>query len=131
MRGQSAAVMVLVGLMCLVRFGLAAYGYLLPSALMEQLAAPAADNLQMPYIIRVWAVRDMVIAVLVATAGPAMIRTLLVACIAIDATDILSAWLGGRAGLFDPAATLSLMTTAIAALVPESLALLLIARRRR
>jgi hypothetical protein len=53
------------------------------------------------------------------------------ACIVIDTTDILSAWLAGRAGLFSPAETVSLMTTAIAALIPETLALVLIRRAAR
>jgi hypothetical protein len=129
MRGQPAAIAVLVGLMCLVRFGLALFGYLAPEALMAQLGAPAADNPQMPYIVRVWAVRDMVLAMLVVTARPAMLRPLLIACIVIDTTDILSAWLAGRDGLFDGPQVLGLMTTAIAALVPESLALWLLWRR--
>lgn len=131
MREQLPAIAVLVGLMCLVRFGLALFGYLAPEALMAELGGPAADNPQMPYIVRVWAVRDMVLAVLVASARPMMLLPLLIACIIIDATDILSAWLAGRAGLFDGAQTLGLMTTAVAALVPETLALWLIIRRDR
>jgi hypothetical protein len=129
MRGQPRAIAVLVGLMCLIRFSLALYGYLAPEALMAQLGAPAADNPQMPYIVRVWAIRDIVLAVLVVTARPGMLRPLLIACIVIDTTDIVSAWLAGRAGLFDGPATLGLMTTAVAALVPESLALWLLIRR--
>lgn len=131
MRGQPVSIAVLVGLMCLVRFSLAAFGYLAPEALMAELGAPAAANPQMPYIVRVWAIRDMVLAVLVITARPAMLRPLLVACIVIDMTDIFSAWAAGRAGLFDGPQTLGLMTTAIAALVPETLALWLIIRRDR
>ncbi|MFZ4690606.1 MAG: hypothetical protein ACOYLS_15325, partial [Polymorphobacter sp.] len=118
MRGQPPLIACLIALMCLVRFGLAAFGYADPSALMETLAAPPADNLQMPYTIRVWAVRDMVLAIVVAAARPTTIGTLLIACIAIDVTDIGSAWLSGHAGLFDAGQTFSLMTTAIAALVP-------------
>ena len=128
MRGQPRLVALLIGLMCAVRFGLAAFGYADPLGLMEQLAAPPADNLQMPYIIRVWAIRDMVLAILVVLARPAHVRTLLIACIAIDLTDIASAWLGGNAGLFDAGESFALMTTAIAALVPEALALLLTRR---
>ena len=67
---------------------------------------------------------------LVASARPATIVPLLTAGIVIDPTDILSAWLAGRAGLSDAAETWSLMTTAIAALVPETLALLLILCRQ-
>jgi hypothetical protein len=131
MRGQPPLIAALVGVMCLVRFGLALFAYVAPEVLMAELGAPAAANPQMPYIVRVWAIRDMVLAVLVVTARPATLRPLLIACIVIDATDILSAWLAGRAGLFDAADTWGLMTTAIAALVPESLALWLISRRDR
>jgi hypothetical protein len=131
MREQPPLIAVLVGLMCLVRFGLALFAYLAPEALMAELGAPFGTNPQAPYIVRVWAIRDMVLAVLVVTARPAMLRPLLIACIVIDATDILSAWLAGRAGLFDGPDTLGLMTTAIAALVPEVLALWLLAQRDR
>lgn len=130
MRGQPASVVVLLALMCLVRFGLAALGYAAPEELMAQLGAPASANPQMPYIVRVWAVRDMVIAVLVVLARPAWLLPLLLACTAIDCTDIASAWLSGAAGQFDESETLGLMTTAIAALVPETLALWLVWRRR-
>jgi hypothetical protein len=129
MRGQPATIFILLAIMCLVRFGLAAFGYAAPEALMAELGAPPDANPQMPYIVRVWAVRDMVLALLVLAARPAWLQPLLIACIAIDATDIASAWLSGRAGLFDAAETLGLMTTAIAALVPETLALLLLRRR--
>ena len=131
MRGQPWPVAMLIAMMCLVRFGLAAYGYAMPVALMEQLAAAASDNVQMPYIIRVWAIRDMALAVLVVTARPGTIKPLLIACIVVDASDMLSAWLGHRAGLFTYDDMLSLMTTAVAALVPEILALALITRSRR
>jgi hypothetical protein len=131
MRGQPPLIAALVAVMCLVRFGLALFAYVAPEALMAELGAPAAANPQMLYIVRVWAIRDMVLAVLVVTARPAMLRPLLIACIVIDATDIFSAWLAGRAGLFDAADTWGLMITAIAALVPESLALWLLSRRDR
>lgn len=130
MRGQPTLVVLLIALMCAVRFGLAAYGYLAPYAMMEALGVPAAANPQMPYIVRVWAIRDVILAVLVVIARPGTIVPLLVACIVIDLTDIMSAWLSGRAGLFVADDTLSAMTTAIAALLPETLALLLILRRR-
>jgi hypothetical protein len=129
MRGQPPTIIVLLGLMCLVRFGLAAFGYAQPEQLMAQLGAPAVENPQMPYIVRVWAVRDMVLAVLVILARPTMLQPLLLACIVIDCTDLLSAWLSGRAGLFDAHDTVGLMSTAVAALLPEIPALLLVRRR--
>ncbi|MEY2884651.1 MAG: hypothetical protein RL490_2375 [Pseudomonadota bacterium] len=128
MRCQPALIAGLILVMVLVRFGLAAFGYAAPEALMAELGAPAAANPQMPYIVRVWAVRDMVLALLVLLARPATLTPLLMACIAIDATEFMSAVLAGRSGLFDAPDTFGLMTTAIAALVPETLALTLLRR---
>lgn len=130
MRDQVWYVAFLIGIMCFVRFGLSAIGYVEPYWLMEQLGAPAGSNIQMPYTIRVWAIRDIVLAVLVASANKSTIRNLLLACIAIDVTDIVSAHLSGMAGLFSTAETWSLKLTAIAALVPELAALVLLVVRR-
>ncbi len=130
MRDQAWYVAALIGVMCLVRFLLGAIGYADPYWLMEQLGAPIASNLQMPYTIRVWAIRDIVLALLVASSSKNAIKSLLLACIVIDATDIVSAHISGAAGLFDTADTWSLKLTAIAALIPESAALALIMHRK-
>jgi hypothetical protein len=130
MRGQSWDVALLIGLMCLVRFSLSAVGYADPLWLMTQLNIPIDSNIQMPYIIRVWAIRDIVLAILVAIADLRTVKTLLLACIAIDATDVISAHLSGVAGLFNASETRSLQLTAIAALVPESIALALLTIRK-
>jgi hypothetical protein len=121
MRHQIWPVALLIALMCLVRAGLAAYGYVQPLALMESLGAPASSNPQMPYIVRVWAVRDVVLAVLVLLSTRQNVKGLLLACIAIDGTDVVSAHLSS--GLFSAENVGSLKLTAVAALVPESLAL--------
>lgn len=126
MRNQTWYVALLIGLMCILRFSLSAVGYVDPHWLMEQLNIPIDSNLQMPYVIRVWAIRDIIIAVIVAFADKNTVKTLLLACIAIDFTDILSAHLSGMAGLFNTSETWSLKLTAIAALVPEIMALLLL-----
>ena len=68
MKGQAWYVAVLIGVMCLIRFSLSAVGYADPSWLMKQFGIPTASNLQMPYIIRVWAIRDVVLAIFVAFA---------------------------------------------------------------
>lgn len=70
MRGQVWYLAVLIAAMCAVRGGLAAYGYIEPVALMESLGVPATSNVQMPYVIRVWAIRDIVLALLVVLATP-------------------------------------------------------------
>lgn len=130
MRGQIWYIALLIGLMCIVRFSLSTVGYVAPYWLMEQMSIPINSNVQMPYIIRVWAIRDIVLAVLVASANRNTVKTLLFACIAIDVTDIISAHLGGVAGLFNESETWSLKLTAIAALVPESIALVLLTVRK-
>ncbi len=126
MRGQIWYVAILIGLMCIVRFSLSAVGYAAPYWLMEQLSIPIDSNVQMPYTIRVWAIRDMVLAMLVASANRSTVKTLLLACVAIDITDIVSAHLSGMEGLFNANETWSLKLTAIAALVPELIALALL-----
>ena len=125
MRGQIWYVAFLIGLMCILRFSLSAVGYANPYWLMEQLSIPIDSNVQMPYVIRVWAIRDIVLAVFVACANKNTVKTFLLACVAIDVTDILSAHLSGAAGLFNTAETWSLKLTAISALVPELIALVL------
>jgi hypothetical protein len=126
MRGQSWYIFLLIGLMCLIRFSLAAVGYVDPLWLMTQLHIPTGFNIQMPYIIRVWAIRDIVLAILVVIADRQTVTTILLACIAIDITDVISAHLSGIAGLFNAAETRSLQLTAIAALIPETIALALL-----
>ena len=87
-----------------------------------------------PYAIRAWAIRDMVIAILVAFANQQIIKTLLIGCVAIDFTDIISAYLSGVEGLFGGVDgwLLKLTSTAIAALFFEmgALALILSDRHR-
>ena len=129
MRGQPLVIVILIVIACAVRFGLAVLGYAVPEVTLEALGAPVADNPQAPYVVRVWAVRDMVLAVLLLAARPAMLVPLLIGCIVIDATDIVSALLSGRAGQFSHDQTLGLVMTAVAALLPESIALALIRSR--
>lgn len=130
MRGQPLPIAILIGIMCAYRLGLPVVGYAEPVWLMEHLGCPAATNLQMPYIIRVWAIRDIVLSVLVVSARGSIIKALLWACVAVDATDVLSAQISGAASLFNAANTWSLTLTAVAALVPEIAALALIYRRQ-
>lgn len=126
MKGQSWYIVLLIGLMCLVRFGMGAVGYVDPPWLMAQLNVSIDSNIQMPYIIRVWAIRDIVLTILVVIADLQMLMTLLLACIAIDTTDVISAHLSGVAGLFNAADTRSLQLAAIAALIPEVIAVALL-----
>lgn len=128
MRNQNWYVALLIGLMCLIRFGLSALGYANPHWFMEELGISLSSNLQMPYAIRIWAIRDIILPVLVVLADKMTVRTLLLGCIAIDFTDIISAYLSGAEGLFGTADgwLLKLTSTAIAALLLELAALALL-----
>jgi hypothetical protein len=68
-----------------------------------------------------------VLSLLVVFAARNTVKTLLLACVVIDLTDVLSAQLSGANGLFNAAETWSLQLTAIAALVPELMALAFLA----
>jgi hypothetical protein len=121
MRRQIWYVALLIGLMCLIRFGLSVLGYANPHWFMSEIGISLSSNPQMPYAIRAWAIRDMVIAILVAFADRQMVKPLLIACVAIDFTDIVSAYLSGVEGLFGGTDgwLLKLTSTAIAALFFE------------
>ena len=121
MRNQIWYVTLLIGLMCFIRFSLSAFGYIAPHWFMEEVGISLSSNPQMPYAICAWAIRDIVISLLVVFADKTMIKMLLIGCVAIDLTDIISAYLSGVAGLFDTADgwLLKLTSTAIAALLLE------------
>ena len=80
------------------------------------------------YLVRVWGGRDVVIAVLVAAAGRAYLKPLLIACIAIECSDFLAASLAHSAGIFSTDQLLAQYATVLAAFVPETIALALIIR---
>lgn len=132
MRGQVWYIAATIGLMCLIRFSLGVFGYAEPQWFMAESGISLSSNPQLPYAIRAWAIRDIVISVLVVFASKTNVNMLLVGCIAIDFTDIISAYLSGKAGLFDTADgwLLKLASTAIAALILEVGALLVIAIRK-
>ena len=132
MRNQSWYVALLIGLMCLIRFSLSAIGYLNPPWFMEELGISLSSNPQMPYAIRAWAIRDIVLSVLVASANGTIVKMLLIGCVAIDTTDIISAYLSGIAGLFgeEDGWLIKLTSTAVAALFLEFGALLFLTVRK-
>jgi hypothetical protein len=132
MRGQVWYISAPIGLMCLIRFGLSALGYANPHWFMEEIGLSLSSNPQMPYAIRAWAIRDVVLSVLVILANRTNVNMLLIGCVAIDFTDIISAYLSGIAGLFGTVDgwLLKLTSTAIAALILELGALLLVAIRQ-
>jgi hypothetical protein len=135
MRGQIWYVALLIGLMCLIRFSVSAVGYADPHWFMEEIGISLSSNPQMPYAIRAWATRDVVISVLVALADRNLLRILLIGCVAIDFTDIISAYLSTAEGLFSAADgwLLKLTSTAISALTLElgALVILLIHKKQK
>lgn len=131
MRGQTKLIFTLILIMCLLRLGLGLVGYLNPVFLIKEFGADPILNSKMSYVIRVWAIRDIVLAVIVIFSKPNYILPLLIGCIAIDSFDILSAilnYFSTTTTIFD---TLSLVSTAIVALIPESIALLLIFKNQK
>jgi hypothetical protein len=133
MRNQIWYIALPIGLMCLIRFSLSVFGYAAPNWFMEEIGISLSSNPQMPYAIRAWAIRDVVIAVIVALADKNNVKLLLVGCVAIDFTDIVSAYLSGVAGLFGTADgwLLKLTSTAIAALLLELGALVLLSIHKK
>lgn len=125
MRDQTWFIALLIGLMCILRFSMSAFGYAAPHWFMEEIGMSLSANSQMPYAIRVWAVRDIVLSVLVAVASPATVKLLLVSCAVIDFTDIVSAYLSSVTGTFGTPENwlLKVTATAIAALLLELVAL--------
>jgi hypothetical protein len=133
MRNQTWYVALPIGLMCLIRFSLSAFGYATPHWFMEEIGISLSSNPQMPYAIRAWAIRDIIISVLVALADRTAVKLLLIGCVAIDFTDIVSAYLSGIAGEFSTKDgwLLKLTSTAIAALLLELGALVLLSIRKK
>jgi hypothetical protein len=133
MRNQVWYVALLIGLMCLIRFGLSVFGYATPHMFMAETGISLSSNPQMPYAIRAWAIRDMVLAALVVLADKTQVKILLIACVVIDSTDILSAYLSVRNGLFNTAdvGLIQLTSTAIAALILELVAITLLVYQAR
>ncbi|MGL5834266.1 MAG: hypothetical protein ACRC1Z_13680 [Waterburya sp.] len=130
MRNQVWYVALLIGLMCLIRFGLSIFGYAAPDLFMAETGISLSANLQMPYAIRAWAIRDMVLALLVMLAEKTQVKVLLIACVVIDSTDIISAYLSVRNGLFNNSdvGLIQLTSTAIAALILELVAIAFISQ---
>ncbi|MEY2834190.1 MAG: hypothetical protein RLZZ574_3450 [Cyanobacteriota bacterium] len=130
MRNQVWYVALLIGLMCLIRFGLSVFGYEAPHMFMAETGISLSSNPQMPYAIRAWAIRDMVLALLVVLADKTQVKMLLMACVVIDSTDIISAYLSVKDGLFNTAdvGLIQLTSTAIAALILELVAIAFISQ---
>ncbi|MEL6186186.1 MAG: hypothetical protein AAFU79_16290 [Myxococcota bacterium] len=117
--------MLLVGAMVLVRAGLASGGLLAPEWTMSEMGVSPEDNPQAGVIVRVWAIRDLVLSGLVLALYRESLRSLLVGCVIIDVVDAANAWGAYVQGGLEGEATLALLAAAGLALVPEMAALML------
>lgn len=130
MRGQTKTIAILILIMCILRLGLGLIGYINPVFLINEFGADPSINIKMSYIIRVWAIRDIVLAIIVICATPKYILPLLIGCFVIDSFDILSALLNHFSTNMTLSDTLGLVSTAIVALIPETIAFLLILKKQ-
>lgn len=131
MYGYSRSVVVLLLLMCMARAGIAGFGYLAPQTALALYGLDAEPGTAIEYLARVWGVRDVILALLVATADRSYLKTLIWACIAIEFSDIFAACKGYVDGYFTYDHLVGQLLTVGVALVPESLALGLICLQDR
>lgn len=124
--GRLAGALILT--MCLVRGGLAAWCYLSPTAAFDGFGMTQEPTSVANYLVRVWAGRDVVIALLVLTARAVYLKRLLIGCIAIECSDFAAATLAHTSGIFTMDQLMAQYATIIAAFVPEAIALALIFR---
>ncbi len=123
---HSKSVVVLLLLMCLARAGIAGFCYLAPQTALAIYGLEADPGTAIEYLGRVWGIRDVVLAVLVATAKRSYLQTLIWACIAIDISDACAAFQGYADGYFNGNHLVGQFLTVGVALVPEAIALFLI-----
>jgi len=129
MRGQPTLIAVLIGVACLVRFSLGAVAYLAPMWLLG--LDPVAGTESVPYFVRIYAVRDIVLAVLLGSATPNYVAPLLIGCIVVDGGDLLAGILAGASGAATSGETVALVGLAAAFVTIQVIALHLIRRRTR
>lgn len=98
---------------------LGAAAYLAPTTTARSLGINPTDNPALPYLARVFGARDIVLAILGATATGQARRNLVLAMAAIDTFDITSALLGRRGRYLTTPAATALAAVAVLALVPE------------
>jgi hypothetical protein len=114
---------------CAIRFGVAAPSYLLPDTMFLLFGMQQGQGSPIMYFVKVWAVRDIVLALLVVFASRQHIKTLLAACVAIESSDALAVYLTYSAGTFSGIQALNQLSTVALALVSEAAALVMISRQ--
>jgi len=129
MRGQPTLIAVLIAVACLVRFALGAVGYVEPMWLLGLDQVPGMDSV--PYFVRIYAIRDIVLAVLLLSATSAYVTPLLIGCIVVDGGDFLAAILAGGSGAATSGETVALVGLSTALITIQAIALFFIRRRMR
>jgi len=124
MRSQPTLIAVLIAVACLVRFSLGAVGYLAPMWLVG--LDPVAGTEYLPYFVRIYAVRDIVLAVLLVSATPSYVVPLLIGCIVADGGDLLAGIIAGASGAATSGETVALVGLAAAFVTIQAIALHLI-----
>ena len=119
----------LIIVMCTVRLGIALIAWINPEFIMLEFGFPKDTNTQAVYLGHIWASRDIVLSILVLyflIKDKKVLINIVVACIAIDFFDIISAHLGFVEGIFNQKDSWNLQLTAIFALVPETIAIIIL-----
>lgn len=106
-------------------------GFIAPHFVMRELGAPPELNPHMPYVVRVWAIRDIVLAGFLIHERHRRAFTALALVAIIDAVDIISAGLAALEGPYEPMTAVGLAGIAIAVLIPELLAMAWLRAGRR
>lgn len=123
MKEVPKTVMILVGVMCLIRILMGGYAYFNPELLMEEWGDITNTMSQMPYMVRVWGIRDVVIGIWILLSPKKTIAMMLIGCAVIDGSDVLAAFLNYAAGATTAENTITLIGVALSCFIPETIAL--------
>jgi len=92
---------------------------------------PVAGTESVPYFVRIYAVRDVVLSVLLGSATPNYVAPLLIGCIVADGGDLLAGILAGVSGAATSGETVALVGLAAAFVTIQAIVLHLIRRGTR
>jgi hypothetical protein len=115
--------------MCIARGGLGAFSYIAPEAAFSAFSLPHDPNSPIVYFVRLWAGRDVMIALLILFTPRAHLRAMLYFCIGVELFDFTGAYLGFKAGFFTFQNFIDQVLTVCLAFIPETIALALMVRQ--
>jgi hypothetical protein len=90
---------------------------------------PGAE--EVPFLIRIYAIRDVALAVLLASATASYVIPLLIGCLATDAGDLFSGILAGTSGASSPGEIVAFSALCVSFIAFEAIALYLIRREKQ